>query len=146
MANPNPVHKFEIGEVNNPLGAPKKELSMTNALRDILTDTNPETKIERYKELLNKALSMAMRGDGDMLKYLINRIEGMPKGSETQIALQVNNIVPTPEKRMAVVFEHLLKNYNNLCPVCLEQIKKDLNELIERGVWWTYWLRWLSKD
>jgi len=85
MANPNPVHKFKKGEVNNPHGAPTKELSMTNALRDILTEHNPETKIERYKELLNKALSMAMRGDGDMLKYLINRIEGMPKGSETII-------------------------------------------------------------
>jgi len=62
-------------------GRPRKEFSITNALEELLKEKDPATKIERYKLLLQKALAMAMKGDGDMLKYLINRIEGMPKGS-----------------------------------------------------------------
>lgn len=92
MANPNPTYKFKPGVVTNPNGAPKKELAMTTALKDILLEKNPVTKIERYKELLNKALQMAMRGDGDMLKYLINRIEGMPKGSGVDIDIDNRSV------------------------------------------------------
>ena len=123
MANPNPVHKFKPGEITNPNGAPKKEFSMTGALRDILSEHNPDTKIERYKELLNKALSMAMKGDGDMLKYLINRIEGMPKGSETQIAVQVNNIVPTHEMKKETIIEYVQKSFT-------DEDKEQLKEIL----------------
>lgn len=80
---------FQLAPENiNREGRPKKELSMTNALREILLEQNPETKIERYKELLQVALNKAMKGDGDMLKYLINRIEGLPKGSDTNINVE----------------------------------------------------------
>lgn len=84
--------KWEKGVSGNDKGRTPKEFSMTNALKELLSEHNPETKIERYKELLNKALTMAMRGDGDMLKYLINRIEGMPKGSQTET--NVNVVIP----------------------------------------------------
>lgn len=106
MSNPNPVTKFPPNNCANPNGRPPKEFSMTYALKEILSEKNPTTKIERYKELLNKALSMAMKGDGDMLKYLINRIEGMPKGSEAQVAVQVNNFTKSPEEyeQMAIEF------------------------------------------
>lgn len=80
------------GEVRNPNGRPKKELSMTNALREILNEVDPKTKIERYKKLLNMAIEKAEQGDNDMIKYLVNRIDGMPRGSETNI--QVNNVIP----------------------------------------------------
>lgn len=90
---------FPKGVSGNPNGRPPKEFSITNALRELLSEHNPETKIERYKELLNKALTMAMRGDGDMLKYLINRIEGMPKGSETNVAVQINQYTGSLEQQ-----------------------------------------------
>lgn len=117
MANPNPVTKWKKGELINPNGRPPKEFSMTNALKELLSEHNPETKIERYKELLNKALTMAMRGDGDMLKYLINRIEGMPKGSETNVAVQVNTYVGTPEQDALI----------------LEQEISDINQELSKG-------------
>jgi len=98
MANPNPTYKFPKNNNANPNGAPKKELAMTGALREILLEKNPDTKIERYKELLRKALSMAMRGDGDMLKYLINRIEGMPKGSEKETNINILNVIPVKDR------------------------------------------------
>jgi len=79
------------GKSGNENGRPPKEFSMTNALKELLSEHNPETKIERYKELLNKALTMAMRGDGDMLKYLINRIEGMPQGTNDT---NINVVIP----------------------------------------------------
>jgi hypothetical protein len=93
-------------------GAPPKEFSITNALKEILSERNPSTKIERYKELLQKALQMAMRGDGDMLKYLINRIEGMPKGSDTNIAVAVQNITYSPADRLEVAYRLVAEKYN----------------------------------
>jgi hypothetical protein len=92
MANPNPTHKFQPGVVTNPNGAPKKELAMTEALKDLLLIKDPIKKIEHYKLLLEKALQLAMRGDGDMIKYLVNRIDGMPKGSGTELNIDNRSI------------------------------------------------------
>lgn len=74
-------------------GRPPAEFSMTVALREILNEVNPETKIERYKELLQVALDKAMKGDGDMLKYLINRIEGLPRGEGSVDIANVDKLV-----------------------------------------------------
>ena len=94
------------GVSGNPAGRPPKEFSMTNAFKEVLAEKNPTTKIEKYKELIQKALSMAMRGDKDMIKYIINHLEGMPQGSNTQVAVQVNNFDRPPEEyeQMAVEF------------------------------------------
>ena len=94
MANPNPKNQIQKGQVLNPTGRPKKEFSMTNALREILAVQDPKTKIEKYKDLLNVAVDKAMSGDNDMLKYLINRIEGMPKGDSQTLAVEnLENLV-----------------------------------------------------
>ena len=74
------------------MGRPKKELSMTNAMKEILNEVDPETKIERYKKLLLVAIEKAEKGDNDMIKYLVNRIDGMPKGSENSTT--VNVVIP----------------------------------------------------
>ena len=83
---------YKKGQSGNPAGRPKAELSMTNAMKEILTEVDPETKIERYKKLLLVAIEKAEKGDNDMIKYLVNRIDGLPKGSDTNI--QVNNFIP----------------------------------------------------
>ena len=95
---------WKPGQSGNLNGRPKKGLAMTEALKDILLERNPSTKIERYKELLQKALQMAMRGDGDMLKYLINRIEGMPKGSGTELNIDNRSItfIGSPEQNKEI--------------------------------------------
>lgn len=125
MANPKPVTGFQDNKgAINLNGRPPKEFSITNALRELLSEHNPETKIERYKELLNKALTMAMRGDGDMLKYLINRIEGMPKGSETNVAVQINQYVGSRDQNQTI-YEELERM--GLCEECLVKVSKDLN-------------------
>jgi len=85
----NPVTgKFAVG---NPGGArPKKEFSMTNAFREVLSEKDPREKIEKYKVIINKAISMATRGDNDMIKYIVNRLEGMPSGSQPIVPIQIN--------------------------------------------------------
>ena len=111
--------KWVEGKSGNKNGRPLKEFSITTALKDILSETNPSTKIECYKELLQKALQMAMRGDGDMLKYLINRIEGMPKGSETNLAVQVNNYQFSKEEVLSEAYELVSKDTGKT----IEQLK-----------------------
>ena len=90
--SPNLKPAWQKGESGNPLGRPKKELSMTNAMKEILNEIDPDTKIERYKKLLLVAIDKAEKGDNDMIKYLVNRIDGMPKGSEQ--TTNVNVVIP----------------------------------------------------
>lgn len=89
--SPNLKPAWKPGESGNPLGRPKKELSMTNAMKEILTEVDPVTKIERYKNLLNVAIEKAEKGDNDMIKYLVNRIDGLPRGEQTT---NVNVVIP----------------------------------------------------
>lgn len=84
---------FQPGKSGNPEGRPLKEFSMTYALREILNEVDPETKVERYKNLLNVAIGKAEKGDNDMLKYLINRIEGLPKGEGSVDISNVEKLV-----------------------------------------------------
>jgi hypothetical protein len=84
-------YKFKKGQSGNPGGRPKKEFSITNALRELLGEQDPYAKIERYKVILGKAIEKAGRGDNDMIKYLINRLEGTPTfKSEAKDEIQAN--------------------------------------------------------
>jgi len=66
--------KFIKGQSGNPKGAPKKEHSITQTIKDMM-DENPEVK----RELGEKILTMAKRGDIVAIKTLWNYIDGMPK-------------------------------------------------------------------
>jgi len=80
MTNTNrPITGFHTNpERINKDGRPQKEFSMTSALKEVMAEVNPATKIERYRMILRKAVDKAERGDNDMIKYLINRFEGTP--------------------------------------------------------------------
>lgn len=89
--SPNLKPPWKAGESGNPGGRPKKEFSITYALRELLAEKDPYTKIERYKVILGKAIEKAGRGDNDMIKYLINRLEGTPTfKSEAKDEIQAN--------------------------------------------------------
>lgn len=70
---------WKPGQSGNPKGAPKKEHSITQTIRDMM-DERPEIK----KALGAKILDMAMKGDITAMKTLWNYIDGMPK-QDTQI-------------------------------------------------------------
>lgn len=101
---------WKKGECGNPNGRPKKEFSMTEAFKEVLSEKDPTTKIERYRIIINKAVSMATRGDTDMIKYIINRLEGMPQGSAPQVAVQVNNYQLTEEDKENWAIKYLEGN------------------------------------
>ena len=89
MSNPNPTYRIKKGQVLNPAGRPKNNFSLTSALKEVLKEKDPVTKQKKYKVLMRKAVQIALDGDSDMIKYLINRFEGMPKGAQIEITNQI---------------------------------------------------------
>lgn len=80
----NTIHNttlWQPGQSGNPNGRPKKKFSLSQTLEKILYTKDPATKIRRYKLLMNKAFQMALDGNTEMMTYMINRFEGMPKGN-----------------------------------------------------------------
>ena len=98
---------FPKGVSGNPNGRPKKEFSMTESFKEILFEKDPTTKIKKYRIILDKAVSMAMRGDNDMIKYIINRLEGMPQGSAPYMPID-----------KAIIVQPLLGGRSSPCPKC----------------------------
>lgn len=86
-----PVAGFNVNPQNiNKNGRPPKEFSMTNTLREILNIEDKETRLKNYEQIMVTAVEKAKSGDNDMIKYLVNRLEGMPVG--TAPTLNVENL------------------------------------------------------
>lgn len=78
-----PKNSFQPGnQAAKGHGRPTKtEGSLTELLRMKL-DTKDPKKRREYKQLvIDKIMELALKGDKDMLKYLYNRLEGMPHQS-----------------------------------------------------------------
>jgi len=82
---------WKPGESGNPAGRPKKEFSLTEGMREYISEQDPDKKKERKDILIEKTYQMAMRGDLSAIKEIWNRLEGMPQGSAPQVAVQINN-------------------------------------------------------
>jgi hypothetical protein len=67
------------GETRNPNGRPKKEWSLTGAMRDFLSEKDPETKKVRRDQFIETQYKYALKGDPTASKHLWNYIDGMPK-------------------------------------------------------------------
>jgi hypothetical protein len=63
---------------------------MTNTLREVLSIEDKETRLKNYEQIMIAAVEKAKAGDNDMIKYLVNRLEGMPIG--TAPTLNVENL------------------------------------------------------
>lgn len=113
------------GVSGNPNGRPKKEFSLTQGMRDFLSEHDPDKKRERKDLLVEQTYKQAMRGDIAAIKMIFNYLEGMPKGSETQVAVQVNTIVATHEMKKETILEYVQKSFS-------EEDKEELkNKLAE---------------
>ena len=72
---------FKPGQSGNPKGRPKKELCLTDILREQANIEDVETlqgKIKRKHAIANKLWELAMSGDVAALKYLYDRVDGRP--------------------------------------------------------------------
>lgn len=101
------------GQSGNPNGRPRKEFSLTEGLREYIAEQDPDRKKERRDALIEKTYQMALRGDLGAIKEIWNRLEGMPKGSETNVAVQINQYTGT-ESQEQEIDEYVIKRSNEM--------------------------------
>lgn len=111
---------WKKGEVANPNGRPKKEFSLTEGMREFLSEHDPLKKQQRKDLLVEQTYKQAMRGDIAAIKMIFNYLEGMPKGSDTNIAVAVQNITYSPEDRLLIAYELVAKDTGK----SIEELKK----------------------
>ena len=85
---------FKKGVSGNPNGRPKKEHSITEAIRGMM-DEKPEVK----KALAQKILQMALQGDITAIKTLWNYIDGMPK---QDMGIDANMVIEIVRKQSEI--------------------------------------------
>ena len=94
MANHNPSTSFADHPENiNRAGRPPKDMSLTELLKQALSQPRTEDGKTKKQELIDIMLDMALTDkDKDMIKYLFNRVDGMPKQS---MDIEVADVTPT---------------------------------------------------
>lgn len=101
--NRQPDGKFGPGNIANPNGRPKGSFSLVEMIKKKLQEV-PEGKDKTYaqffiEQLMKKAV---IEGDTQMMRDMINRVDGFPKGSTDLTTggekLNVNVIQYLPQK------------------------------------------------
>lgn len=98
--------QFKEGQSGNPGGRPKRKV-FSDSLRAVIDTTDPETQRTMAVELWNAAFEMAMTGDCELLKILLDRSEGKVESGEGEGSgpqqviiigdkVQVNNLKSQP--------------------------------------------------
>ena len=85
---------FKKGESGNPKGRPKKEVCLTDILREQGELKDVEyggEKITRAEALAKKLYALAMSGDVNAIKYIYDRAEGRPAVTVNQNITNMDN-------------------------------------------------------
>lgn len=85
---------FKPGQSGNPNGRPPKGTSLTELMREYLTEIDPVTGKERRQGFIEKVSQLAHKGDATALKLVWNYLEGMPT-QKTDITTNGKDL-PTP--------------------------------------------------
>jgi len=86
------------GQSGNPNGRPRKEFSLTEAMREFIAEDDPDRKKARKDILVEKTYQMAQRGDISAIKEIWNRLEGLPAGSAPNVNVAVVNQTPLTDE------------------------------------------------
>ena len=97
-ANPNPKRWVKGGPSPNPGGRPKKEYSLTAILREKLMEPGEDERTRGHR-IAEKLLQGAEACDPDLIRYVFNRVDGMPRQAieQTGDAVVVIGVAPRPE-------------------------------------------------
>jgi len=87
--NPKPIKSWKKGESGNPKGAPKKENSITNMLRNISEKDK--------KEIAEKIVEMCKNGDQRFVQMFLERTDGKVK-DEVKLDSDINIIFTNKTK------------------------------------------------
>lgn len=89
------------GQTANPNGRPKKGWTLSETMRNYLSEKDPKTKKIRRDELVEATREHALAGDPTSLKLIWNYMDGMPKQQVdvTSDGEKINFTVYSPEKR-----------------------------------------------
>lgn len=69
------------GQTRNPNGQPKKEWSLTQSMREFMSETDPELKQTKKDIFIKSQFEHALKGDPTASKHLWQYLDGMPKGT-----------------------------------------------------------------
>lgn len=79
-AKPGNTNGFKKGQSGNPKGPPRKEWSLSNAMREYLDEPDPIVKLSRRDVFIESQYLHAIKGDPTAAKHIWNYLDGMPKG------------------------------------------------------------------
>lgn len=78
------------GQSGNPNGRPKKEISITEILRNYLENV-PAGEEKTYKELfVRKLVDLSIRGDIAAMKLIFSYLEGIPKSIDNSLQKNID--------------------------------------------------------
>lgn len=89
---------FQKGVSGNPAGRPKGSLSVIGSIKQMF-ENNPE----QFQEFINKYLK-----DPRNRQHIVEMIDGKPRGSETNVAVQINQYTGTPEQNALILEQEIL--------------------------------------
>lgn len=89
------------GETRNPKGRPKKDESLTYAMKAYLSDFDPVTKRIRREMLIEAIFRSALKGDSTSAKLIWHYMEGMPTQKLDTLDVQriSSVLIVVPSKR-----------------------------------------------
>ncbi len=107
-------HRFRKGEVSNPNGRPRKELSITESLREVslmgISESPDKSKLTYAQAAALVHWQLAVKGDKEAYSFITNRLEGKPKESVDITtkgkALNEQPVIPTTviDQAMAILY------------------------------------------
>lgn len=95
--------RFKKGQSGNPNGRPVGSVSIVEGIKKKLLEVEPANKKTYLELFLSKLFLKAIKeGNEQLMKDMINRVDGMPKQSidHSTLGEKINNVIVLPEQEL----------------------------------------------